>query len=91
MSFLRNISREMFSSPPQNFDSSFVSYSPMDNSSFDPYSSNYPPMSFSPYNNYSYGFPNLNNPNIVPTQARVPQAPPAGYRPLIVTGKHIGG
>ena len=29
------------------------------------------------------GFPNFNNPNIVPTQARVPQAPPAGYRPGI--------
>lgn len=83
MSFLRNISREMFSSPPQNFDSSFVSYSPMDSSSFDPYSFNYPPMSFSPYNNYNYGFPNFNNPNIVPTRARVPQAPPAGYRPGI--------
>ena len=73
----------MFSSPPQNFDSSFVSYSPMDGSSFDPYSFNYPPMSFSPYNNYNYGFSNFNNPNIVPTQARVPQAPPAGYRPGI--------
>ena len=83
MSFLRDISREMFSSPPQNFDSSFVSYSPMDGSSFDPYSFNYPPMSFSPYNNYNYGFSNFNNPNIVPTQARVPQAPPAGYRPGI--------
>ena len=46
----------------------------------------------SPYDNYdytgyNYGFPNFNNPNIspniVPTQARVPQAPPAGYRPGI--------
>ena len=42
----------------------------------------------SPYNNYDYGgynsgFTNFNNPNIVPTQARVPQAPPAGYRPGI--------
>ena len=51
---------------------------------------NYPPMNFSPYDNYSYsnydysyGFPNFNNPNIVPTQARTPQAPPAGYRPGI--------
>ena len=51
---------------------------------------NYPPMNFSPYDNYSYsnydysyGVPNFNNPNIVPTQARVPQAPPAGYRPGI--------
>lgn len=78
---------QMMSTPP--FDPSFVSYSPMDNSSFDPYSFidpysfNYSPMSFSPYNNYNYGFPNFNNSNIVPTQARVPQAPPAGYRPGI--------
>ena len=42
----------------------------------------------SPYDNYDYGgynfgFPNFNNPNIVPTQARVPEAPPVGYRPGI--------
>ena len=42
----------------------------------------------SPYDNYDYGgynsgFTNFNNPNIVPTQARVPQAPPVGYRPGI--------
>ena len=41
-----------------------------------------------PYDNYDYGgynfgFPNFNNPNIVPTQARVPEAPPVGYRPGI--------
>ena len=35
------------------------------------------------YGGYNYGFPNLNNPNIVPTQARVPEAPPVGYRPGI--------